>query len=283
MNVWLPIVPVLGWWIVALSYQWRTHPDYSFGWISLVLTILIINSLSEKLPNENRVKSPPVFLSALLVIIGAPIILIAELYGNGVARSPVYAFTLSIGTVFFLLAWGVYNFKLKTIKLFIFPVLFFFLAVPMPRLIWNPIVIGLQSMVTELNIQILQGVGIPAKQAGNLIVFQSTTVGVDEACSGIRSLQTLIMAGMFLGFYHFQSNLARLTVTIFGVIAALFGNLFRSLTLCMLSYYGGDELFHSWHDTVGWITMSATLAALAGTVFFISKLGLLNRKDSGIA
>lgn len=283
MNIYLPIVPILGWWIVALSYQWRTQPDYSFGWINLVLTILIISKISESLTRDDRAQPPPVFLPALFALTGAPIILLAELYGNGVARSPVYAFTLSIGTILFLLAWGVYHFKLKTIKLFIFPLLFFLLSVPVPKLIWNPIVMGLQSMITETNIEILQGLGIPARQAGSLIIFQNTTVGVDEACSGVRSLQAMTMSAMFLGFFYFQSNPVRILVTIVGVIAALFGNFLRSLTLCLLSYHGGDELFHTWHDAIGWITMIVTLASLAGAVFLFTRTGLISKNSVATA
>jgi exosortase len=272
MSTWITIVPILGWWIFALSYQWRTQPEYSFGWVNLILTIVIISKTMDSIPKDSRANLPSKYLPVLLTLLGMPIVLLAELYGNGVARSPVYAFTLSIGTILFLLSWGIYNFNFKTVKLFVYPLCFFLLCVPIPKLIWNPLVLGLQSIITELNIETLQGIGIPARQAGNLIIFQKTTVGVDEACSGVRSLQSMTMSSMFLGFLYFNQNKTRVVIALLGIFFALCGNFLRSFVLCLLSYYGGDELFEVWHDKVGWGTMLLTLSALLVGIQIFKKI-----------
>ena len=272
MSSWITIVPILGWWVFALSYQWRTQPEYSFGWINLILTIVIISKTMDSIPKDYSSNLKPKYIPFFLTLLGVPIVILAELYGNGVARSPVYSFTLSIGTILFLLSWGIYNFNLKTVLSFVYPLCFFLICVPIPKLIWNPVVLGLQSLITELNIETLQGIGIPARQSGNLIIFQKTTVGVDEACSGVRSLQSMTMSSMFLGFLYFEKNKTRVAVALLGIFFALSGNFLRSFVLCLLSYYGGDPLFDTWHDKVGWGTMILTLSALLAGILILKKI-----------
>jgi hypothetical protein len=40
-------------------------------------------------------------------------------------------------------------------------------AVPIPKILWNPIVLGLQNFITMLNVETLKLIGIPAIQQAN--------------------------------------------------------------------------------------------------------------------
>src|SRR6185503_11709822 len=77
---------------------------------------------------------------------------------------------------------------------------FILIALPMPTFIYNPIVSGLQHRIANLNVIILNLAGIAARQSGSLIQLPSGTIGIDEACSGIRSLQSTVMATLFIGY-----------------------------------------------------------------------------------
>lgn len=261
-----------GWWIFALQFQWRTQPEYKFGWLNLVLTILLVLKAKESVSPSEKPKLVSVLWPVLLMIIGIPFVVTAELYRNGVSQSPVYAFTLSVGTLLFMSAWSLLNFDPRNIKKFVFPALFFLIAVPIPKLIWNPIVLGLQALVVQLNIESLLLFGISASQSGNIIILSGETVGVDEACSGIRSLQTIVMVSMFVSYFVLQRNLHRLVLIISGVFLAILGNYLRSISLCLAANKGGSDLLNKIHDVAGWMSLLAMMGGIVMVVYLIQRL-----------
>src|SRR4030095_6737637 len=117
----------------------------------------------------------------------------------------------------------------RTVQHFLFPLLFFFIAVPLPHLLWDPIVLGLRKFVTVLNVETLNLMGIPAEQQGNLIRLPHCLVGVDEECSGVRSLQSSIMAALFIGDLTLRHAGWKVIFFLAGIGLALAGNFGRSL------------------------------------------------------
>ena len=73
------------------------------------------------------------------------------------------------------------------------------MAVPWPVPFEQGVIQRLMSAVATICVDALGWFGIPAVQHGNVIEVSSGVVGVEEACSGVRSLQTTLMAALFLG------------------------------------------------------------------------------------
>ncbi len=82
---------------------------------------------------------------------------------------------------------------------FAFPVAFIFVAVPWISPIEEPVVQGLMRAVAAGAAEMLSLFGIPAQLEGSLIRVNTGLVGVNEACSGVRSLQTSLMIGLLFG------------------------------------------------------------------------------------
>src|SRR5690606_35653403 len=76
-------------------------------------------------------------------------------------------------------------------------VLMWILSLPIPPGTYSSLTLGLQLSVTESVLGALHILGIPAVRNGNLIELAFTYVGVEEACSGVRSLLSCIFAGFF--------------------------------------------------------------------------------------
>jgi hypothetical protein len=74
-----------------------------------------------------------------------------------------------------------------------FPLCFFLVAIPWPTLIEQPIIQSLTRINAALVIEVMGIIGVPALQHGNVIEVSTGVVGIDEACSGIRSFQSSIM------------------------------------------------------------------------------------------
>jgi exosortase/archaeosortase family protein len=79
----------------------------------------------------------------------------------------------------------------------------------------------------------------------------------------VRSLQSSIMAGLFIGNLLFKRAGSQILFLFVGLGLALTGNFFRSLYLSITAHRHGIEALKSFHDTAGW------------TIFFFSATGLV--------
>jgi exosortase/archaeosortase family protein len=104
--------------------------------------------------------------------------------------------------------------------------------------------------------------GHPALARGNLILIGSSWVNVEEACSGIRSLQTAFMVSLFFGEFHRLGWIARAALMLSSFLVAFALNFGRTVTLTYLGGQGGPALTEKWHDTVGNVAMVLCLLAL---------------------
>lgn len=258
-GTWLPFLPLLGvaaWWINDLRYQWASQVEYRFGWIVVMLTAYLA---WERWPTRPKDDSPaPAWQSVLLACLGVPFVLVAELYKNGIARTPASSMLLSLGCAAFVLANLLLVCGPRTARHFAFPFAFFFIAVPMPKLIWDPIVFGLRDFITMLNLETLNLLGIPAERRGYIIVTPRCEVGVDEACSGVRSLQSSVMAALFVGDLSLRRPFWKGFFLVAGVALAVVGNFLRSLFLSLTAHYNGVDALKRAHDTAGWTVLAFT-------------------------
>ncbi|MDQ2919419.1 MAG: exosortase/archaeosortase family protein, partial [Verrucomicrobiota bacterium] len=137
--------------------------------------------------------------------------------------------TLAAVTLTLLVIWWIGG--KPWLRHFAFPVAFVLVAVPWFTGIEGPIIQGLMPTIASIATETLSLFGIPAEVQGNLIRINNGVVGVNEACSGVRSLQTSLMIGLLFG------ELKRLSVPkrfalIFGALAiAIIANFGRAFFL----------------------------------------------------
>ncbi len=149
---------------------------------------------------------------------------------------------------------------------------FLLIAMPVPSGIQGPIVSALQNKVATFNTEVLNLVGIPALQVGSLIHLPSGTVGVDEACSGIRSLQSTIMATIFIGYLTLRRLSLQALLFVCGIALAILGNLIRSLYLSLTANARGIESVAGVHDAAGWSILTFTAVGVFIISWFFKKL-----------
>jgi exosortase len=252
-----------------LHFQWRALVEYRYGWLVVVLVAYLVWERWRNIPPDDQPGS--LWFCCLLVLAGTPFVLAAELYKQGIANPPAASFALSIGCVLYLAANILYIRGWKTLHFFLFPLLFVFLAVPLPNIIWNPVILSLQRLIVNLNVEMLNLVGIPATQHVNVIQLPHCVVGVDEACSGIRSLQSSIMASLFIGYLTLTRTGTRLAFFVAGILVALTGNFLRSFYLSMTAHERGIEALHGAHDTAGWSILIFTVVSLIAIAWLVGK------------
>jgi exosortase/archaeosortase family protein len=87
-------------------------------------------------------------------------------------------------------------------------------------------------------------------------------IGVEEACSGVRSLQSGLMASLFLGEIFRFGAFARIALVFSAVAIAVLGNFLRATGLSILASHEGTQAVARWHDIAGFAILGLTLGGL---------------------
>ena len=132
-----------------------------------------------------------------------------------------------------------------------FPILFFLVAVPWPTLIEGPLIQRLTLFNAAGAVELLNVLGIPALRHGNVIEISAGWVGVEDACSGIRSFQACLMIGLFLGAFYRLRPQRRLALVALGFLLAILFNLGRTVLLVTVASRQGLPAIAQWHDPAG--------------------------------
>jgi exosortase/archaeosortase family protein len=159
---------------------------------------------------------------------------------------------------------------------FAFPVAFIFVAVPWVSPIEGPIVQGLMRVVAFIASETLNLCGIPAQLEGSVIRVNTGLVGVNEACSGVRSLQTSLMIGLLFGELKRLSIPRRFLLICAAAATAFVANCIRTFFLVWIAATRGLTSEGRWHDVAGYSIVAATF------VVTLTAAALLGRKSSHI-
>jgi exosortase len=273
---WWAAAFVFGWFLVLRAnwWEWSLNPQYSYGTLVPILAILL---LTRRWPDRPTASAPTptgravaitLLLGAALLLAGLqPLVLSNADWRMVPALAAVAGVTMTLCLLYFLggTPW---------LKHFAFPVLFFLVAVPWPRPQENAIMSWLMSHNTGLCVEALHWLGYPAEQRGNLIAIPGSLLGVEEACSGIRSLQSNIMIALAVGEFFRLTIPRRIFLFFLGLAAALGGNAIRSLTLSVAACRNGSEAVDQIHDSTG-------LAVLAGSSLLVLLAGKLLARKTG--
>ena len=144
----------------------------------------------------------------------------------------------------------------------VFPFLFFLVAVPWPTLIEGPVIRNLTNATVQGTAEILGLFGIPAVLHGNVIETGAGLLGIDDACSGIRSFQASLMLAIFFGEAFKLSFKPRLLCIIGGLLFALGFNLVRTTFLALVIATKGSKGLAAWHDSAGLFMPLCCFAAI---------------------
>lgn len=189
--------------LVKLSRDWWVDENYSHGLLVPFIIGFILWLQRDKFAAEPA--RPSVLLGGLAVAFS-----LFALW-TGVAGAELYTQRMSL--VLLLAGTVVYFFGLGFLRLMLVPLGLLILAIPIPAIIFNKIAFPLQLFASRCAVWSMSMLGIPVLRQGNIIElkplnsFDTKKLEVVEACSGIRSLMTLMtLAVVFAYFTHPRSN-----------------------------------------------------------------------------
>lgn len=257
------------WLISKAQWFWSNKPDLQFGWIVLLLCAFLLWDNWAQRPEPTFALRWPQFVFAFT---GCSFLLVVQIYHAAFGMMPALLLALAFAIYLVAAANIHYVFGWRGLAFFAFPLLFFLIALPMPTFLHSPIVNGLQQKVASVNVEVLNLLGIPAQRTGSVIQLPNGTVGVDEACSGIRSLQSTIMATLFIGYLTLKSRGLQVALFACGIGLAILGNLIRSLYLSLTANSKGLQAIDKVHDQAGWSILIFTAVGVIILSWLFAKL-----------
>jgi len=238
--------------VAALCGDWVHDPNYSHGFFVPLFCAWVVWRERERLKS---IPSRP-SNSGLLVILGALGVLMLGVYGAELFLSRTSLLFLIAGLVIYMRGWRLF-------RALLFPWAVLFLMVPLPVIVFNQIAFPLQFQASRLASGLLGLAGVPVLREGNIIQLPSLTLDVVEACSGIRSLVSLITLAVFYGYIFEPRKILRAVLVIAAVPIAVVANGVRIMGSGLLGqYWNPDKAEGFFHTFSGWLVFVVSLVML---------------------
>jgi exosortase len=213
-----------------LAKQWSDDPNYSHGFCVPLFSAWVVWKRRIQLSNL----SPAPNWSGLLILLGAMGALVLGVFGaeNFLSRTS-FLFALA-GLIIHFRGWNFF-------RAILLPWAALFLMIPLPAIVFNHIALPLQLLASRIGSSLLSLAGIPAMREGNVIYLPSLSLDVAEACSGLRSLMSLITAGVFYGYFYESKFGRRLLIVLSSIPIAIVANGFRIMACGLIGEYWSPE------------------------------------------
>jgi exosortase/archaeosortase family protein len=273
------------------SHWWRVKEDYSFGWLVPLFVAFVVHDRWPKISaalaacaadGSPRATGGQKWLLRLLagaaLLFGALLFLLGSFYRAGAGTSQPGTLAITLGASALLLpllfvnapetaapapSGALGDARVRLAALFLFPVLVWLVSAPMVSAIETQLNLVLLRYIVTMVAFVFDLLGLPLEQQGNVLALPTGHVGVEDACSGIRSLTGCLFAGSFLAAVFLERLWKKIALVCAALLLALLTNLARSLFLTGWAYrYGPAAIEGTVHDAAGYAVLGLTVAGL---------------------
>lgn len=255
-----------------LVQAWWTDENYSHG---ILIPFLIGYLIWSEKSRWTKIEKRPAFAAGIAFVLSGIFLLLIGTLGAEL-------FTQRISLVVLLFGIAVYFWGWRVIQFLFVPFVLLLLAIPIPTILFNQIAFPLQLLATDLAVWAIRLFALPVAKLGNVIellpqgAVQAVQFEVVEACSGIRSLMTLMTLALVFAFFT-RKNIAFEKITFWrnsdfwralilmltALPIAVVTNAARIVGTVSTAYFYGKEVADGFlHELSGWLVYLAALALL---------------------
>lgn len=251
----LALVVALNVWVVwDMVADWASDSSYSHGFLIVPISIwLFCRRRGELVFPGTRTK----WGWAVLVAGGAGMVL-------GTAANEYFTLRLSLVLMVSGLAQvylGALNFRKVWFAFF-----FLLFMIPIPAVIYNSMTLPLQLLASKISISLLQVIGVPSSRSGNIINLPGCSLEVADACSGLRSLVSLLAVAALWGHLSLPKGIKQVVLLVGAVPIAILVNTARVFVVAVGVYAVSTDFAEGFlHELAG---MMVFVGALVITLLF---------------
>jgi exosortase len=229
--------------LAKLLHDWANDDNYSHGFLIVPIALYLAWERRQTFADTPARPSP----LGLIVVAGSLFVLVAGILGSELFLTRISIVGTVAGAILFLAGWN----RLRVLS---FPVAFLILMIPLPAIIFNQITFPLQLLASQAGEYTMRVADIPVLREGNVLVLANTKLEVAEACSGIRSLVSLVTLGIMFGYFTDQRAWVRTLIALSSVPVAILANAARVAgTGIAAHYYGPEAADGFFHEFSGWM------------------------------
>jgi len=174
--------------------------------------------------------------------------------------------------ILIILSISVYFAGWKFAKAIFAPVAYLIFMIPIPAIIWNKIAFPLKIFATKMAVGVIHFLEIPAFREGNIIHLANTTLEVVDACSGIRSLMSLLALSAAFALISNHKRMGKSMLFLSAIPIAIFTNIVRLSSTAVLARHYGPQVAEGFlHDSSGILVFGLAFTLLYGIHWVLEK------------
>ena len=241
--------------LVGLGREWLSSPDASYGIVLVAVAAAVAWQRRARCARAFHARSREA-AGGLVLAAGLLLYLVGQL-GADVFLTRISFVLVVAGSIWFVAGAAV-------VRVMAAPLAFLLMAVPLPALLVNAVTLPLQFTASQIADTTLTTAGVAVFRDGNVLELPSATLQVAEACSGLRSLVSLVAIAVILAWATpARTRLARATIVVAAVPVAIVMNGFRIAGIGLACEAWGPRMATGgWHTFSGWVTFLASALVL---------------------
>jgi exosortase len=236
-----------------LAWQWWDDPNYSHGFIVPLFSGFLVWGKRREL---RALVTAGHWTGLPVLIAGLAALVVGEIgTDNFLSRSSLIV--VMTGLILFNLGWPM-------VRTLAFPLAFLLFMVPLPATLFYAITFPLQRLAAQNAAWALDMLGIPVLMDGNILHLSRISLGVVEACSGIRSLISLLAVAVAWAYLTLPGAVPMLILAVATVPITILANAVRVVTTGLIGQWLGIEYAQGFfHSASGWGIFLVAFAGLA--------------------
>jgi len=257
------LLVVLYWRIVPdMVLQWKQDENYSHGFL---VPLIAGYFLWQSWPELKDKAVAPSNWGFVVLVLGLLQLLVAWVGTE--------FFTMRSSLIVLIAALILLLFGWQMLKEMALPIGYLIFMVPIPYIIYDMVAFPLKLFVTKVSVWFLQLCGVIVMREGNIIMFPSTTLEVADACSGIRSILSLLALAVAYSFFIQIPAKFRVLIILMALPIAVFTNALRVIVTGFLAQWWGAKAAEGFfHEFAGLAVFALAMVLLVGLGVLLKKL-----------
>ena len=243
--------------------NWYSDDNYSHGFLVPLISVYFLRERWNELKNT---KATPSNIGVIVIICALLQLIIATL-GNEYFTARSSLIVLIAGMVLYF--FGVEIFKISRL-----PIIYLLFMVPLPYIVYDALAFPLKMFVSWVAVGFLKAIGLAVVRDGNIIMFPTISLEVIDACSGMRSLVSILALSTAYAFFLHISQVKRGIIIFSAIFLAIFTNALRVIiTGILANSWGAAAAQGFFHEFAG-------IAVFALAMTLLAVLGMMLREKA---